>query len=254
MLSQSIWWSGVALEVLVLIRGFRGKLVSRYPVFYTFIAFVLFQGLLRFLAYYWRPQLYRDVYWTTEFLAVMVGCAVVFEIYRIGLSSYPGTARMARNALAFVFALALTKALVDVASDPRWWLEATARDVEGAVRAVQALSVIALVALFLFYAIPFGRNLRGILLGYGFFIFLSLLSLTFASSVVNKTAHDVWSYAHSGSWVMALSLWVAHLWSYRVNPVPSTRVDLDLEYQRLAASTHRRLQEARGYLAKAVRS
>ena len=74
--------------------------------------------------YQWHPQLYRNVYWITEFLALMFGCGVVLEIYRVGLSAFPGTARMVRNALAFVFALALARGLAEAWTDPRWWLEA----------------------------------------------------------------------------------------------------------------------------------
>jgi len=47
------------------------------------------------------------------------------------------------------------------------------------MRTVQALAIAALVALFLVYSIPFGRNLKGILLGYGLFIGASVMWFTF---------------------------------------------------------------------------
>src|SRR5215470_19866059 len=121
MLGQSIWWSGLALEACVLSRGLRGRLVFRYPVFYSYICFVLLQSILRFSAYLGRHELYRDVFWITEVLGILIGCAIVFEIYRIALHDYPGTARMARVVLAFVFVSALAKALTAVAKDPGWW-------------------------------------------------------------------------------------------------------------------------------------
>jgi hypothetical protein len=154
--------------------------------------------------------------------------------------------------LAFVFALALAKALVNAANDPRWWVEAAARDIEGAVRAVQALAIVVLVGLFLFYSIPFGRNLRGILLGYGVFIAASVISLTLSHAGASKP-EDVWSYVFPASFFSALCLWVTHLWSYSANPVPKRAVRLEQEYQTIAVATRRRLQAARGYLAKAVR-
>jgi hypothetical protein len=251
MLSQAIWWGGVAIEILLLVRGLRGKLASRYPIFYCYISLVLFQEPFLFAAYRWYPEIYRNVYWTAEFLTVMFGCGVVFEIYRVGLSAYPGTARMARNVLAFVFALALAKALADAWTDPRWWMEAATTDIEGALRAVEALAIVTLVGLFLFYSIPLGKNLRGILLGYGFFVSTSVLSLKFLSYAGNQL-RDFLSHAYPVSYLIALSLWLAHLWSYAPNPL-AANVRLEQEYQRIAAATHRRLQDARGYLARAVR-
>src|SRR5947208_16763587 len=103
MLDQAIWWGCIALETLLLTRGFRGRLLGRYPVFYTYIFFVCAQYLIRFSIYQSRPQLYPHIYWVTEYLRVLIGCAIVFEIYRDCLYAYSGTASMARNMLPFVF-------------------------------------------------------------------------------------------------------------------------------------------------------
>jgi hypothetical protein len=252
MLSQLIAWGGITLEVLLLLRGLKGKLAFRYPVFYAYFSFVVLQDLLSFGVYRWYHQYYPTVYWLTEFLALLFGCGVVFEIYRVGLSAFPGTARMARNALALVFAAALTFGLAQAWTDPRWWMEAATTDIEGALRAVEALAIVVLAALFLLYSIPVGKNLRGILLGYGLFVGTTVLSLEFVSG--SGTAfHHFLSAAYPYFYFLSLTLWVAHLWSYAPNPVPAASVRLEREYQRMAAATHRRLQDARGYLAKAVR-
>lgn len=253
MLGQVIAWSGIALEVLLLIRGFRGKLLARYPVFYSYILFVCSQSLLRFFVYHQRPQSYSTVYWITEWLGIIAGCCVVFEIYRVGLAAYPGTARMARNLLAFVFVMAFTKAVVETWNDPHWWLVATTMDLEHALRTVQALSIVALVVLFLFYSIPFGRNLRGVLLGYGLFVGESVVWLTFASSG-GQRFHQFWSYVHPAAYSVVLVVWAVHLWSYAQNPEPKRAVRIEEQYQRVAAATGRRLRAGRGYLAKVVGS
>jgi len=252
MLSLSIYWIGLALEALLLVRAFRGSLAFRYPVFYGYISFILLQDLVRFVAHGWRPGLYPSLYWTTEFVAMLFGCAVVFEIYRLGLSSYPGTARMARKLLMFVFAVAMVGAIASAWNDPRWWVEAATTDIEGALRAVQAVAIVALIALFLCYVIPFGRNLRGILLGYGFFVAWNVASLPLVSSA-SSGFHHLLSSVYPVSYFVVLCFWLVHLWSYHPVPQSQTNIRLEQDYQTLAAATHRRLQGARGYLAKAVR-
>ncbi|PYT58868.1 MAG: hypothetical protein DMG35_16170 [Acidobacteria bacterium] len=252
LIGQAIWWACIALEGLLLVRGFQGRLLARYPVFYAYLFFVCSQSLLRFSVYHSRPQLYGKIYWITEWMGILIGCGVVFEIYRVGLSAYPGTARLARNLLAFVFVLAFAKAVIETGNNPQWWSTATTMDLELALRVVQALALVALVVLFLFYSIPFGRNLRGMLQGYALFIGESIVWLAFVSWGGEKF-RAFWSHIHPGFYFVVLSVWAVHLWSYVPNPQPRGVVRFEEQYERIAAATNRRLQEVRGYLARAVR-
>jgi hypothetical protein len=252
MLNQIIWWGSITLEVALLARGLRARLVFRYPTFYCYIAFVLLQDLSRFLAYQRDFRTYQYTYWATEFMCVLIGCGIIFEVYRVALQSFPGTAHMARNLLALVFALTLAKAIANSWGDPKWWLGVNALEAERDLRVVEALAIFGLVSLFLFYAIPFGRNLRGILIGYGLFIAVRIISLPFAPAHGQR---DFWAYLYSASYLLALGVWLVLLWSYRESPVlKSAGAQLENDYQRLAAATRSRLQAARGQLAKAVRS
>jgi hypothetical protein len=117
---------------------------------------------------------------------------------------------------------------------------------------VQALALVALVGLFLLYSIPLGRNLRGVLLGYGFFISQMVIWLVLFSPGTEKFP-IFWLNLLPGSYFVILVIWLTHLWSYAPNPEPRKAVQLEEQYQRVAAATSQRLREARGYLAKAVR-
>jgi hypothetical protein len=249
MLGQIIWWSSIALEMVLLVRGMYTRLVYRFPVFYSYITFVVLQDIARLSTYLWKSGFYKPVYWVTEFMGLAMGSLIVFEIYRVSLAAFPGAARMARNVLTAVFLIALVKGLLDALAGSQ--LAAAAPDMERALRGVQAATIAALVALFLLYSIPFGRNLRGILLGYGLFVGERVICLTF----VSLQSHNFWFYAYSASYIGALSLWIAYLWSYQPNPQPRAGgTDLDDEYRRIATATQRWLQGMRGYLRRAVRS
>lgn len=250
MLSQVILSVSVILESLLLFRGFRQRLTSRYPAFYCYIAFVLFQDPVCYFVDRWMHPLYTPVYWTAEFLCVLLSCGIIFEIYRVGLAAYPGTARMARVALGLVFGIALVKALI---SDPRLWTEAPATTVESTLRTVQGVAIVAMVALFLFYSVPLGKNLRGIVMGYGLFVCWSVICLTFASLTGGKV-HVLLAYLYPASYLLFLSICLRYLWSYQADKSPEPADPADRGYGRVADATLRRLQDARGYLGKTVGS
>jgi hypothetical protein len=252
MFSLSIWLVGISLELALIVRGVQRGLLRRYPVFYSYVAFVVFTDILLFTI---RPttHAYLYLYWIAEFTGLLFGCLVFFEFYRIALKPYPGTARMARALLSVLFMIAVVKTVVTLMNVPDWWFNAKPAQVEGVLRVCQLLAILALTLLFLFYSIPFGKNLRGILLGYGFFVSWSVVCLALVAAGVAK-ADSFWSYTYPISYVLSVVVWTVHLWSYQPNPVPDRAIPLEQEYQRVAAATQRRLHTARGYLAKAVGS
>jgi len=114
MLTQILWWGGILLELLLLLRGIQTNWVRRFPIFYSYHVFILVQSLGLFGVYFWFSALYRGTYWTCEFIALLMGSLILLEIYRVALRRYPGTARMARNLLGFVLAMAVANAVLDV--------------------------------------------------------------------------------------------------------------------------------------------
>jgi hypothetical protein len=250
MLSNLIWAIGIGLEILLIGRALRAKVFTRYPVFYGYISYVLAQSLVRLVVHGWWYPRYKPVFWVTELLGLLAGSYLVFEIYRVALADYPGTAQMARNVLGFLFAMAVARVIAALWGGGLFDEATSMLEVERALRTVQAIAIAALVALFVFYSIPFGRNLRGMLLGYSVFIAERVISLTF----VAPTGRDFWFYAYSASYPVVLAIWAAHLWSYQPSPENGRSQQLEQEYQLIAAATQRRFQEARGYLRKVVRS
>ena len=252
MLSLSISSIGIVLEILLILRGYQQNLLRRYPLFYTYIFFVLASDVTMVFVPV-SPRTYLYMYWVVEFLGLVAGCLIVFEFYRVALRAYPGTARMARAMLAILFLLAMVKTVVSILNVPRWWFDATPAQVEGLLRVCELLAILSLVVVLLFYSIPLGKNLRGILLGYSLFVSWSVICLALVAAGV-ATFASVWSYTYPFSYLIGVVVWTVHLWSYQPNPVPDRAIPLEQEYLRVAAATQRRLHDARGYLAKAVGS
>jgi hypothetical protein len=244
MFSIAIWWVSALFEAAIIWRAVRTRLFAQFPVFFAYIVFVLGQSVLRFCVNRWVYSLYSPVYWSTEFLALVLGGCVVFEVYRQALKPYPGTAKMARNVLLFLVTLTLARALNAFFVNPDTWGNATGLQTELALRTFQAIAIFALISLFLAYSIPFGRNLRGILLGYSLFVGERVLCLAF----VGEAGKGFWFYAYSASYIAALGVWLTHLWAPAPLPHQPVGARLEHDYNVIAAATHQRLQEARIYL------
>jgi hypothetical protein len=252
MLTQLIWAIGISLEVLVLLRGARERLIIKFPLFYTYLAYVLLSDLIMFFPYRTSSVIYARIYWPAQFLGLLIGCVIIFEIYRVGLRAFPGTARMARNLLLFVFAMVFAKALVTGLNGASWWSAATNIELERNLRIVQSCALLALVAAFLLYAIPLGRNLKGILLGYGIFLGVSVVQLTFMN-LFGVKIEAIWPYLQPVSYLLVLCIWTTGLWSLSEEPTARHAIRLEDDYRMLHAATQRRFRQSRAALSKAVR-
>ena len=225
MLTLIILWTGVLLELTLLLRGLQAKLRYRFPCFYSYIAFVLLESVL-LSRYNPSSQLYSNLYWICEFTALILGSLVLFEIYRVALRPYPGTARIARNLLYFVFALTFAKVLVNQSYGSVWWPAATLEELERNLRVVQAFAILAIAIALIGYSIPCSRNLKGIMFGYGLFVANSVVQLSLLSHL-GPRFHTFMVYTQPFAYVVVLGIWTAALWSLVPEPV-SSRAALNL--------------------------
>ena len=240
MLTMTIWWLAILLEGLLLVRGFQAKLLRQYPFFYAYMLCVFATELLRFSVYRWYAADYLGVYWITQFLSLLIGSAVILEIYRVGLREFPGAARMARNLLLIVFAGVFAKALAHPQGGILLWLAETSEVLERNLRIVQALAILTLVSVFLWYAIPFGRNLRGILCGYSLFIATTVFRLDLVPYYSDIKV--LWPYLQTVSYLGVLCIWAGALWSAHPVPEQNPAPQLEHDYQALAVPTRSQFQ------------
>lgn len=253
MLTLAIWWTTNLLEAVLLGRAAHQKLIKTYPVFYTYVAYVLIESLSRFYVYVQHRAAYGDFYWTTQIVSVLLGYAVVWEIYRQVLARYPGAFRMARNVLLLIFVAVISKILVNILAGQDWSLARTMGEQERDFRTVQACLIAAVAGLMSYYRIPIGRNVRGIMLGYGFFLSTSILNLTLRS-YFGDGFQIWWQYLQPAAYVAVLLTWCLTLWFYQPNPVPEVQSRIEQDYQTLVDATRRRFRQVRAHVGRTVRS
>ncbi|MGC2421341.1 MAG: hypothetical protein WA405_06805 [Candidatus Acidiferrales bacterium] len=254
MLSFLIWRVGILLEGLLLFCGFRSKTLARYPFFFIYIACALADDIVEYVHFYllgWAS--YVKWFWFGEFLTLIVGCGIILEIFRCVLSAYPGAERFARiGGLAVFGAVACFAAIyphmMPAASRPGTMYE-LGRD----LRTVQAIFLVGLFGVIRYYGIAIGKNMRGIILGYGLYVGAELVGLairSYSGVPLPGTWNVIMQQAAYGT---AVVIWITALWSYHPNPVPDSSIRLEEDYEAFAARTRSMVGALRIHLAKAAR-
>ncbi len=253
MLSVMIWSVGVFLEILLLVRGFQEKLYRQFPIFYLYLLFVMVNDVVSMSVYRWASNYYFQVYWVTQFLSLAIGSGIIFEIYRVALRSFPGAARMARCVLLIVFGAIFANALTIPWDGVFRWLAAATITLERNLRIVQALAILTLALLFSWYAIPFGKNLKGILFGYSLFVGLSIVQFTLWR-YSREQIKPFWSYAQPVCYLLVMGVWIRALWFAvplpKINPDPQ----IESDYELLIAATRDQFRKTLARLGWAVRA
>ena len=252
MLSTALWVIALALESALLVRAIRGNFLKHYRFFYLYLGWVLVSDLSLIPFYYLLPKTYGYAYWSSQYFSLFVGCCVVWEAYKVALARYPGVVRMARNVLPYLFILAITRIFVKAWNSPNWIPGKTTLETERDLRIVQVTLLIGLVALFAYYAVPLGRNLKGIIYGYGLFIATNVLHLTLRDSLGDSFERS-WVHIQPLCYLFVLLIWCVSLWSYAPIPQPTTEPALEADYESLVAATRRKLHSARSYVLKGMR-
>ena len=252
MFALAVWVAGLALEGLLLLRAIFGGFLRKYPLFYLYVGWVFALSSVRLIIYLAEPAYYRVFYWHTQPLSVLMGCALVWEIYRQAFGRYPGAARMARNLLVFLLLIVLSKILVNAWNSSVWWQDEITAELERNMRTVQGILLIALILVLAHYEIPLGRNLKGMILGYGLFISTSVIDLTLRL-LLGDSFQKSWQYLQPIFYLAALTVWGLTLWSYQTVPLPATEPKIEADYRLLATRTRKRLLQVHEYLSRAIR-
>jgi len=237
---------------MILFRAFRCGVFGKYPLFYSYVLCVLSGDVLMYVLYRFNPSHYTAAYWIVQFATLIVGHGVILEILRQTLAKFPGANAFGTivglAALGMVFCIALVRAL----AAPNSFAVTTTVELERDLRAVQAIFLAGIAAIISYYRIAIGRNLKGMLLGYGLFIATSVMYLAMRS-YQGSSFHAFLSVAQPSLYLVSLVIWTVALWSFYPNPSPRVDVQLETDYEKLVLRTREMLGTMRAIVLKAVR-
>jgi hypothetical protein len=194
-------------------------------------------GSLGLYPLYGTP-VYTKYYWPVHLVTTVAGCAVVLEILTLALASYAGAARFLRRLCMLLLGAVVCYGWARVALGGLNTAARTERD----LRLVEAVFLAAMLLVANYYSIRLGRNLKGLILGFGGYVGISLIALSQFIATGPPFLKLLLGYLQTGAYVLALVIWTVALWSYAPNPVPERRA-IEPDYEILALQTRERLKE-----------
>jgi hypothetical protein len=253
MLSLFLWRAGMLFEFLLLVRSVQTKTFPKYLYFYAYIFCVFAVSAGLYIGRNASTQFYDAWYWPTQFATLAMGCAVVLEIVRQSLAAYPGAERIARWASCAVFAVTFCYVEWTVASRSKWSTVAATVELERDLRVIEALVLATVLAIVFYYRIELGKNVTGMIVGFGAYIGVSLTTLALRS-FVGPRFDTAWGLLQSASFVFGTAVWTVALWSYGPNPKPPADGRGDAGYDALVHGTRAQLESVRSSLRGVARS
>lgn len=253
MATYALWAAGIGLESLILFRSAKSPILRTYPRFCVYIACILVSDAALWPVYKMASaRTYERFYWAKEFICVIAGYAVVLEILERALDSYDGPKKLARNAALMIFTAIVALTCGEFLLQRRVRFPLTAVEVQRDLRAAELVLLSLIIGLLLYYRIEVGRNLKGIVVGYGLCVATVVIGDAFRS-YAGMSFQAAFSVLRSYSFFASLLIWVVFLWSYEPNPVPEHPTQLADDYNALANWTKGALAGMRGHLGKAAR-
>jgi hypothetical protein len=248
-----VWWVTSVLEAVILVRIFKNGVITEYAYFAVYLSCVFLKRASGYIIYEVSQPVYRYWYWAWEFVCVLAGYRVVLEVLENAFAWHSGPRKLARNVALMIFASVVVLTALQWGAERGSQLISTSVDVERNLRTAELVLLGLIIGVIFYYSIPVGRNLKGILLGYGLVVAIVVMDNALRS-YVGPGFQAVFSSIRSYSYLSALVIWVSALWSYSPNPVPERTTALTADYEALASWTRGVLSGMREYLRKAARS
>jgi hypothetical protein len=254
MMTLVLWLCGPIAESLIIWRGWKMGMLRRFPFFFAYVASVFCADVSLFVLYYVVKSPAYPV-WSAraELFNIVLGYSVVWEIFRHVLSRYPGVERFAQivGLIVFVFILgfvAIYPILTSGTPEPHSQKVSIERD----FLTVQCVFLLGMFSVIYYYGLEVGKNLRGMIVGYGIWLGASVITLALTSyfgSVFDALRILVQPLAY----LLSLVVWLTALWRYSPIPVSNPDCLAGAGYRSLASTTRGLIHEMRDHLGRVGR-
>ena len=215
---HEVWIGGLILQVLLAGVVLAKKTWQKYPFFSAYVFFNLIETVVLYSVFR-MTKVYLYTFLICEAIGIILGLAIVREIFTNVFSSHPALRKLATMIFrVVVMALAILGCAVIYAQS------GDAIGVSHAILLAERATRIVEVGLIMFlflsssaFGLHWRQNVFGISLGLGMFAAIELITVTLIGHV-NPAIAQIFNVARSFSFYISLLIWVGYL----VAPEPMT--------------------------------
>lgn len=222
---MSPWVAALVLQATLVAVLVAKRMWRRFPIFFVYSTVSFGFDLVLYSVYHsaLSRQIYISTYWVSEGLGLILGLALVYEIFNHLFTPYPALRKLATQIFYGAVTFLLILGCVVIYAQPlgqQSHIQAAFLVVEQAAR---ILEVGLLLFLFL-CASAFGLHWRqyafGMALGLGVFVTVELVALTMRIQF-GITANSIFNMIRSVSFNSSLLIWIAYILAPELATQPS---------------------------------
>lgn len=212
-LGYMFWILGPALQLVVCVEMVRRGMRREFPFFFSYLAFHLASTVALFVVYRWAFDQYFYAYWTANVMRVLLGFAVLYELFSNALKPYQALRDLGK--MLFVWAgiiMLLVAVLLAVNTSAPNEISRVVAAVLSLERSVRLMQCGMLLFLLLFGAklsLSWRHQTFGIALGIGAYAATDLLLVSLRSSL-GPGWETNFSLLRAGIYVSACAVWAVY--------------------------------------------
>ena len=212
-LGMAISVSAFLLVGGVLLRGMASRCFKVFPLFYSYMAYVLCGSTVMYLVYGLDRQVYPSAYWFYYLISILVEFSVLVEISDHIFQSLPAV-RLLGRALTIVISgvLALLYVLPAIIGSH----DRQPALLDFALRA-SVTKILVLIALFFAsrqFRSKLGKNVAGLMLGFSIYMGVNIANLAAAKAFDPAIYGQVLWILTPASYALCLLVWTIALWDF----------------------------------------
>lgn len=204
----------MALEAGILVRAIRGRFLSRYLLFYSYVGYILVSSMVTLLIYLYGKSSYADAYWFNYMITLLVEFAVLVEISDHIFSPYPAVRHLGRLLIVCICAPFFVWYLIP----PLFGTEPTTLLILEFVKRAsltKAVVIVALLAMARYLRLPLGKNVTGLVIGFSIYLGTGIANFTLAAKYGKEFYAPTFSTILRLSYALSLLVWMTTLWNYQ---------------------------------------
>jgi hypothetical protein len=213
MLSTALTISFFVLGPILIIRAAQGKYLFRFPIFYSYIVYMVVSGAIVTGLYLSASAHYPVAWWFRYLLSLLVEFAVVVEISDHLFSPYPAIRQLGRLLVAGIcvtfFFLYILPSLMEVRP-----ASITILDLAKRTSVTKAAAIIILIAAARYYHLRLGKNVAGMLVGFSFYLAVNVANFALAETYGRQLYAQTLGTLLQLSYALCLLVWTVSLWRY----------------------------------------